>query len=243
MANADSLTQTLADTVTLSEELREEGRIDGQVKLYNIDDEDEFEADADTFFKRTVTTQGLQETLSILRDSLNGDDPRKAHVLYGPYGSGKSHQMVALYHCFAAPRVAGEWAADKGNVDGLQAALPEDATAITVAMQYENNDYDYLWEPFFEGLDADPGDFDTGGYPDIKTIQEAVGDRTVAFIIDELEDWFDTLDKDLSPQTGGSSRPSWRRQRSSRSICSPLPRCFAAAPKSMISSIGRMQSR
>ncbi|MFC7236678.1 DUF499 domain-containing protein [Halosegnis marinus] len=111
--------------------------------------------------------------------------------------------MVALYHCFAAPRVAGEWAADKGNVDGLQAALPEDATAITVAMQYENNDYDYLWEPFFEGLDADPGDFDTGGYPDIKTIQEAVGDRTVAFIIDELEDWFDTLDKDLESANRG----------------------------------------
>ncbi|WP_135823667.1 DUF499 domain-containing protein [Halorussus ruber] len=192
MTSTGSLPYTIADTVTLSEELREEGRIDGQVKLYNIDKSSEFESDAATFFERTVPTQGLHETLTILRDSLNGEDPRQTHILYGPYGSGKSHQMVALYHCFNNPDAASEWA--DGNIDGLGDALPEDAVPITVAMQYENNDYDYLWEPFFEELDYDVGSFETGGYPDVQTIEEAVGDQTVAFIADELEDWYDTLD-------------------------------------------------
>jgi len=115
---------------------------------------------------------------------------RAGHIsLYGPYGSGKSHQMVALYHCFDDPDAAGHWASD--SVEGFDAALPESATPITVAMQ--NEQYEYLWEPFFEALDYDPGTYSSGGYPDMQTIQEAVGDDTVAFFVDELEDWFDTL--------------------------------------------------
>jgi hypothetical protein len=192
MAETGSLSKTLAETVTLSRELREEGQIDGQVKLYNVDDDSEFESDAELFFERTLMTQGLREALTILRDSLTGDDPRGTHILYGPYGSGKSHQMVALYHCFDDPSAAGDWAAD--SVEGFDSALPESATPITVAMQ--NEQYEYLWEPFFEALDYDPGTFESGGYPDMQTIQDAIGDETAAFFVDELEDWFDTLQGD-----------------------------------------------
>jgi hypothetical protein len=192
MAQTGTLSTTLEDTVTLSRELREEGQIDGQVKLYNVDDDNEFESDAELFFDRTLMTQGLREALSILRDSLTGEDPRGTHILYGPYGSGKSHQMVALYHCFDNPEAAGTWASD--SIDGFDVALPESATPVTVAMQ--NEQYEYLWEPFFEALDYDPGTYESGGYPDMQTIQEAVGDETVAFFVDELEDWFDTLQGD-----------------------------------------------
>ncbi|AUX08315.1 ATPase (AAA+ superfamily)-like protein [Halalkaliarchaeum desulfuricum] len=192
MSEAGSLSKTLDDTVTLSRELREDGQIDGQVKLYNVDDENEFESDAELFFDRTLMTQGLREALSILRDSLTGDDPRGTHILYGPYGSGKSHQMVAMYHCFADPAAAGAWAGEE--IEGFEDALPDSATPITVAMQ--NEQYEYLWEPFFEALDYDPGTYESGGYPDMQTIQDAVGDETVAFLVDELEDWFDTLQGD-----------------------------------------------
>ena len=82
MAQTGSLPNTLEDTVTLSRELREEGQIDGQVKLYNVDDDDEFESDAALFFERTLMTQGLREALSILRDSLTGRPARHAHPLW-----------------------------------------------------------------------------------------------------------------------------------------------------------------
>ncbi|MCD2204530.1 DUF499 domain-containing protein [Halobacterium sp. KA-6] len=157
-----------------------------------MDDEDEFESDAELFFDRTLMTQGLREALSILRDSLTGDDPRGTHILYGPYGSGKSHQMVALYHCFDEPTAAGTWAGN--SIEEFEDELPESAIPITVAMQ--NEQYEYLWEPFFEALDYDPGTYESGGYPDMQTIQDAVGDETVAFFVDELEDWFDTLQGD-----------------------------------------------
>jgi hypothetical protein len=191
MASTESLSRTIADTVTISRELREEGQIDGQVKLYNVDDEGEFEAEASTFFNRTLMTQGLREAFVDLRDSLNSDANYGTHILYGPYGSGKSHQMVAMYHCFSSPSAAGAFGDQ--HVGGFGGALPDedDTEAITVSLQ----DYqpDYLWEPFFDALDYDPGSFESGGYPDRQTVLDAVGDKTVAFLIDELEDWFDTL--------------------------------------------------
>ncbi|WP_049916460.1 DUF499 domain-containing protein [Haloferax volcanii] len=199
MSQAGSLSNTLEDTVTLSRELREEGQIDGQVKLYNVEDDEEFESDAELFFERTLMTEGLREALTILRDSLTGEDPRGTHILYGPYGSGKSHQMVALYHCFADSEAAGRWADE--SIDGFGDALPDDATPVTVSMQ--NEQYEYLWEPLFEALDYDLGTFDSGGYPDMQKIQEAVGDETVAFFVDELEDWFDTLRGDRKSANKG----------------------------------------
>lgn len=82
MASADSLPRTIADTVTISRELREEDEIDGLVKLYNVEETDQFEADASTFFDRTLMTQGLREGFVDLRDTLRGDANYGTHILY-----------------------------------------------------------------------------------------------------------------------------------------------------------------
>jgi len=201
MASTESLSRTIADTVTISRELREEGEIDGQVKLYNVDEEDEFEADASTFFDRTLMTQGLREGFVDLRDTLRGDANYGTHILYGPYGSGKSHQMVAMYHCFADPDAAGRFG--DHHVDGFSDALPvaEHSEAVTVSLQQRQPDF--LWEPFFDVLDYEPSDSDLDPYPDMETIQEAVDGRTVAYLMDELEDWFEPLSGDRKKRNRG----------------------------------------
>ncbi len=201
MASADSLTRTIADTVTISRELREEGEIDGQVKLYNVDEEDEFEADASTFFDRTLMTQGLREGFVDLRDTLRGDANYGTHILYGPYGSGKSHQMVAMYHCFADPNAAGEFG-DR-HVDGFSDALPEEDNSEAVTVSLQQRQPDYLWEPLFDVLDYDASESDLNPYPDMETIQEAVDGRTVAYLMDELEDWFEPLSGDRKKRNRG----------------------------------------
>ncbi len=201
MASADSLSRTIADTVTISRELREEGEIDGQVKLYNVEDDDEFEADASTFFDRTLMTQGLQEGFVDLRDTLRGDANYGTHILYGPYGSGKSHQMVAMYHCFSSPDAAGDFG-DR-HVDGFSDALPEDDDSEAVTVSLQQRQPDYLWEPFFDVLDYDPSESDVDPYPDMETIQEAVDGRTVAYLMDELEDWFEPLSGDRKKRNRG----------------------------------------
>jgi len=201
MARTESLSRTIADTVTISRELREEGEIDGQVKLYNVDEDDEFEADASTFFDRTLMTQGLREGFVDLRDTLRGDANYGTHILYGPYGSGKSHQMVAMYHCFADPEAAGNFG--DHHVDGFGDALPaeENSEAVTVSLQQRQPDY--LWEPFFDILGYEPSDSDLDPYPDMETIQEAVDGRTVAYLMDELEDWFEPLSGDRKKRNRG----------------------------------------
>ena len=132
---------TVSDYVTLSQELREgSGTIKGQIRLYDVEsDEKTLESDATRFFQRTLLTQGLEDSFKRLRGTLNGEDTDRIHEMYGPYGTGKSHQIDAL---------------------------------------------DY--EP-------DEDEFDDGGYPPIDMIQDAIGDRTVAFLVDELEDWFGSL--------------------------------------------------
>jgi hypothetical protein len=194
MSAEGTLDTSIDDVLTLSQELTEgDGLIKGQIRLYDVDsDADTLESDARRFFDRTLLTGGLEDSLKRLRDTLQGEDNNRLHEMYGPYGTGKSHQMVALYHCFKSPDVVGDWA--DGRIEGLGDALPDDALPIVVSLQKEQ--YDYLWEPLFEKLDydVDEEDYDDeGGYPPIDIINEAVGDRTVAFFADELEDWFGAL--------------------------------------------------
>ena len=143
MSAEGTLDTSIDDVLTLSQELTEgDGLIKGQIRLYDVDsDADTLESDARRFFDRTLLTGGLEDSLKRLRDTLQGEDNNRLHEMYGPYGTGKSHQMVALYHCFQSPDVVGNWA--DGRIEGLGDALPDDALPIVVSLQKEQ--YDYLW--------------------------------------------------------------------------------------------------
>lgn len=194
MSAQGTLETTIDDVLTLSPELIEgDSLIKGQIRLYDVDSgADTLESNAERFFNRTLLTGGLEDSLKRLRDTRRGEDNNRLHEMYGPYGTGKSHQMVALYHCFNSPDMVGDWA--DGRIDGLGEALPDDALPVVVSLQKEQ--YEYLWEPLFEQLDYEPDTEEyneEGGYPTIDVIQDAVGNRTVAFFMDELEDWFGSL--------------------------------------------------
>lgn len=188
----------LNDFVELSRELQEDGRIRGQVRLYNTQRENRVESDTKQFLKRTLTTPGLRKSLRILRDSLSGEDPRGTHLLGGPFGTGKSHQMIVMYHCFNAPSVARTRFDD---IEGFGDALPDDATTVPVSLQYSQPDQ--LWDPLFDALGEDPGSFEEGGFPVIEDIVEAAGGETVALFVDELERWYNTLSDDRQEATKG----------------------------------------
>ena len=183
----------------ISEELEREGRINGQVRLYNTEKDERIESDPNRFLERTLTTDGLRRSLRVLRDSLSGEDPRGTHLLRGPFGTGKSHQMLVLYHCLNSPRVARSRFG--GEIPDLAAALPDESLAIPVSLHFSQPEY--LWEPFFDALDYDAGSYDTGGFPAIADIMDAVGDREVALFVDELERWFNTLDEQEQEKTEG----------------------------------------
>lgn len=193
MSNNKNYNLTMDDVLTLRPEIIEnDGLIASQIHLCDVDsDSQKLESDAEQFFNRTHLTDALEASLSRVRDSLQGKEISQLQVIYGPYGSGKSHHLAALYHYFNSSSIVCEWA--NSRIEGLCDTVPDDSLPIIVSLQHQQ--YEHLWEPFFDGLDYEPNQNygDKGHYPTADIIQDAVGNRTVAFFVDHLSDWFHVL--------------------------------------------------
>jgi len=63
--------------------------------------------DADTFFKKTYPTEGLKNLLGVVEKRLQGAGGDSVIQLQTPFGGGKTHALIAMYH------KAGEWGAKK----------------------------------------------------------------------------------------------------------------------------------
>ncbi len=57
--------------------------------------------DAQLFFKKTFVTQGLQNLLSIVQKRLEGKGGDPVIQIQTPFGGGKTHSLIALYHKLA----------------------------------------------------------------------------------------------------------------------------------------------
>ncbi len=54
--------------------------------------------DADTFFKKTFLTQGLQNLIEIVDKRISGKGGDPVIQIQTPFGGGKTHSLIALYH-------------------------------------------------------------------------------------------------------------------------------------------------
>ncbi|KAA3660235.1 MAG: DUF499 domain-containing protein [Calditrichaeota bacterium] len=54
--------------------------------------------DAETFFKKTFVTQGLDNLLTVVKKRLEGKGGDPFIQLQTPFGGGKTHALIALYH-------------------------------------------------------------------------------------------------------------------------------------------------
>ena len=62
--------------------------------------------DAATFFRKTYPTQGLVNLLSAVVSRLAGQGHGEAIIqIQTPFGGGKTHSLIALYHLFKAPQI------------------------------------------------------------------------------------------------------------------------------------------
>ena len=98
----------LTDIAPLSEEVRS-GQVYGVVQLYKVlEDRPALEKNPADVFARTYLTDALRSALDQIRLKLTGKDRRGSLVFTGGYGSGKSHQLLALYHVLRHPDLASE---------------------------------------------------------------------------------------------------------------------------------------
>lgn len=54
--------------------------------------------DPDLFFKKTYLTDGLQHLFAVVQKRLNGQDGDPVIQMQTPFGGGKTHALIALYH-------------------------------------------------------------------------------------------------------------------------------------------------
>ncbi len=76
--------------------------------------------DAETFFRKTYLTEGLENILSIVERRLNGKGGDPVLQIQTPFGGGKTHSLIAMYH------KAGTWGAKRVVISGT--ALGPDKT-------------------------------------------------------------------------------------------------------------------
>lgn len=170
-------------TVPRSETL--EGNVQGIIDLRNVlSKRDEFEKDADRVFQATYLTQAMKHTIQRVSENLaRTDQKRGTFLLNGGYGTGKSHQLLTLYHLFNSPKQGQLWL-QKWNV---RSVLPQANEVILLPLHSLNPTY--LWEPIFDHL-CYTGFDTTSTFPTHKHIAEAIEAKTVFIILDELERWY-----------------------------------------------------
>jgi hypothetical protein len=101
-----------------------EGRLTMDVfaaDLYEVSQQrgsDEYR-DAETFFRKTYLTQGLQNLLDIVGNRLSGKGGDPVIQIQTPFGGGKTHALIAMYH------KAEEWSAKRVVVVGTSLSTKE----------------------------------------------------------------------------------------------------------------------
>ena len=180
---------TIADIATLSEEVKS-GQVYGVVQLYKVlEDKPALEKNPADVFARTYLADALRMALDQVRYKLTGQDQRGGLVFTGGYGSGKSHQLLALYHTLTHPDLAAQWLAGHGYDEPLP--VPNDL--VVIVLHTARVDYNNLWEPIFQQLGAEDVLRQVKRYPTIPQIRQALSSRPVVIIIDEIENWYETI--------------------------------------------------
>ncbi len=68
--------------------------------------------DADTFFRKTYLTQGLENLMDIVEKRIKGEGGDPVLQIQTPFGGGKTHALIAMYH------KARSWGANRVVISG-----------------------------------------------------------------------------------------------------------------------------
>jgi len=155
---------------------------------------DSMEKDTDWLLSHTFPTTVLQAILREIQAKLAGKSAIGTFLLEGGLGSGKSHLLTFLYHLFNMPSKASDWLAENGLDSSL--TIPEWTTVVPLPLlEFPNQP---LWKLMFEQLgrpDLIPDKTTTA--PTSGAIRQALGERPVVLLIDEIVGWYGALPSEL----------------------------------------------
>ena len=172
-----------AQHLTPRPEVLSEDGIEGIIDLRNLEDRRhrKLESRPEAFLSLTYPTTDIKRVVQRLNDRLSRQGDTSALFLFeGLKGSGKSHLLVLMYHLLKHPDKGAQWLSQHG----LSLDLP--GNTVVVAHKYTDRPLLRLWDHIFNeaGLPI-RGEYEV--YPEDRQVLEAVGDRHLIIILDELE--------------------------------------------------------
>lgn len=172
-----------AQHLTPRPEVLSEDGIEGIIDLQNLEDRGhrKLESKPASFLGLTYPTADIRRVVQKLSDRFSRrTDTSSLFLFEGLKGSGKSHLLVLMYHLLKHPTEGGRWLSQHN----LSLSLPGNTAVI--AHKYTDRPLLRLWDFIFNeaGLPI-RGRFEI--YPDDRQVLEAIGDRHLVIILDELE--------------------------------------------------------
>jgi hypothetical protein len=185
----------ISDLIVPREEVVK-GRFQGVLQAHKVgSSEDRLENDPSELLSMTYPSNALETAFEHVDNKLKNRDSQGGITLSGPYGAGKSHGLLTLYHLFDSPELAQDW------LDEWDIPLELPKTAHASILSTSKTDADRIWEPIFRDLGHEDLLEDIKRYPTTDHIEELAGDETVAIFFDEIETWWesfsDTADDEL----------------------------------------------
>jgi len=182
----------ISDVLKIREEILREKQIEGVIQTYNIIKDGKFnEKSPEWVFNHTFPSQSLVNIIEKINEKIRGKEKRGTFIFMGGWGSGKSHNLLVIYHLFQNYPVAKKWL-EEWKIDF---ELPKkDFHVILLPLHYDALEGKDLWEPIFEKLGKKSLLAKLKTYPAVKHIEELIGERNVVLVIDEIERWYNGLD-------------------------------------------------
>ena len=108
--------------------------------------------DPELFFKKTYLTSGLKSLIKIASKRLRGEGGDPIIQIQTPFGGGKTHSLIALYHTFKNPEIAKKYLPD---IEPIKAKI---VTIVGTAITPEKEDdkiIGTLWGEIEKQLEGD----------------------------------------------------------------------------------------
>ncbi len=181
---------TISEFLTPRDEVLE-GRFQGVLQAHKVTDgDDRLENDPNRLLAATYPSNALRNIFDRVSDKLDGQDHQGGITLTGPYGAGKSHGLLVLYHMFNSPDIAQSWA-DQWDIP---IDLPTDADATIVSTS--ETDADLIWEPVYRAVGREDILEDIERYPTTDHVEALAENGTFGVFFDEIETWWESFSEE-----------------------------------------------
>jgi hypothetical protein len=178
---------TISEFLTPREEVQE-GRFQGVLQAHKVGgSEDRLENDPSRLLSMTYPSNALETAFDHVDNKLRSRDSQGGITLTGPYGAGKSHGLLTLYHLFNSPDIGQEW------LDEWEIALDVPDSVEANILSTSETDADHIWEPIFEDLGREDISEDVKRYVTTDHIEDLCSDKPVAIFFDEIETWWESF--------------------------------------------------